>query len=111
MNSVFAIRRDAVTGEDYLETALTGHALLEHPMLNKGSAFTEAERREFGLLGLLPVNISSPETQIERIYGNYKSKTTNLERYIHLISLQDRNETAFYRLLNEHLPELMPIRI
>ncbi len=109
MSRVFAIRRDSATGEDYLETALTGHALLEHPILNKGSAFTEAERREFGLLGLLPMNVSTPETQLERIYGNFKSKTTNLERYIHLISLQDRNETAFYRLLSEHLSEMMPI--
>jgi malate dehydrogenase (oxaloacetate-decarboxylating) len=109
LSSLFAIRRDAVTDEEYLETALSGHALLEHPMLNKGSAFTESERREFGLLGLLPMNVSAPVTQIERIYGNYKSKTTDLERYIHLISLQDRNETAFYKLISDHLPELMPI--
>jgi malate dehydrogenase (oxaloacetate-decarboxylating) len=109
LSSLFAIRRDAVTGEEYLETDLSGHALLEQPLLNKGSAFTESERREFGLLGLLPMNVSAPETQIERIYGNYKSKTTDLERYIHLISLQDRNETAFYKLLSRHLPELMPI--
>jgi malate dehydrogenase (oxaloacetate-decarboxylating) len=109
LTSVFAIRRDAATHDQYIETALTGHALLEHPMLNKGSAFTEAERREFGLVGLLPMNVSPPDTQIERIYGNYKSKTTDLERYIHLISLQDRNETAFYRLISEHLAEMMPI--
>jgi malate dehydrogenase (oxaloacetate-decarboxylating) len=108
LTSLFAIRRDA-SGNDYLETNLTGHALLEHPMLNKGSAFTEAERREFGLQGLLPMNVSTPQTQLERIYGNYQSKTTDLERYIHLISLQDRNETAFYRLISEHLPEMMPI--
>ena len=47
--------------------------------------------------------------QLERIYGNYRQKTSNLERYIHLVSLQDRNETAFYRLLSEHLVEMMPI--
>jgi malate dehydrogenase (oxaloacetate-decarboxylating) len=55
------------------------------------------------------MNVSSPETQLERIYGNYQSKTTDLERYIHLISLQDRNETAFYGLIGAHLPEMMPI--
>jgi len=109
LGSLFAIRHDSVTGEQYLETALSGQALLEQPMLNKGSAFTEVERREFGLLGLLPMSVTSAETQLARIYGNYKSKTTDLERYIHLMSLQDRNETAFYRLVSEHLPEMMPI--
>ena len=53
--------------------------------------------------------MSAPEVQLERIYGNYRQKTSNLERYIHLVSLQDRNETAFYRLLSEHLVEMMPI--
>ena len=97
------------TGGQYLQTALTGRALLEQPLLNKGSAFTEAERREFGLTGLLPPGVSAPEVQLARIYGNYRQKTSNLERYIHLVSLQDRNETAFYRLLSDHLVEMMPI--
>ena len=60
-------------------------------------------------MGLLPTGVSAPEVQLERIYGNYRQKTSNLERYIHLVSLQDRNETAFYRLLGEHLVEMMPI--
>jgi malate dehydrogenase (oxaloacetate-decarboxylating) len=109
MRPLFEIRRDPVTGDPFLETSLHGRALLEQPLLNKGSAFTEAERREFGLVGLLPPGISAPEVQLERIYGNYRQKTSNLERYIHLVSLQDRNETAFYRLLGEHLVEMMPI--
>jgi malate dehydrogenase (oxaloacetate-decarboxylating) len=109
MNPLFEIRRDAATGEHSLQTALSGRALLDQPLLNKGSAFTEAERREFGLTGLLPPGVSTPEVQLARIYGNYRQKTSNLERYIHLVSLQDRNETAFYRLLNEHLVEMMPI--
>ena len=75
----------------------------------KGSAFTEAERLEFGLAGLLPPGVATSEVQLARIYGNYRQKTSNLERYIHLVSLQDRNETAFYRLLSEHLVEMMPI--
>jgi malate dehydrogenase (oxaloacetate-decarboxylating) len=109
MHPLFEIRRDPATGERYLHTALTGRALLDQPLLNKGSAFTEAERRELGLVGLLPTGVSPPEVQLERIYGNYRQKTSNLERYIHLVSLQDRNETAFYRLLGEHLVEMMPI--
>jgi len=106
---LFEIRRDPATGEQYLQTPLTGHALLDLPLLNKGTAFTEAERRELGLSGLLPPGVSTPEVQRARIYGNYRQKTSNLERYIHLVSLQDRNETAFYRLLSEHLVEMMPI--
>jgi malate dehydrogenase (oxaloacetate-decarboxylating) len=109
MRPMFEIRRDPATGEQYLETALHGRALLEQPLLNKGSAFTEAERDAFGLVGLLPPGVSAPAVQLERIYGNYRQKTSNLERYIHLVSLQDRNETAFYRLLSEHLVEMMPI--
>lgn len=109
MRPLFEIRRDPATGGQFLQTSLTGRALLEQPLLNKGSAFTEAERREFGLTGLLPPGVSAPEVQLARIYGNYRQKTSNLERYIHLVSLQDRNETAFYKLLSDHLVEMMPI--
>ena len=109
MHPLFDIRRDPATGAQYLQTPLSGHELLDQPLLNKGTAFTAAERRELGLIGLLPPGVSTPEVQLARIYGNYRQKTSNLERYIHLVSLQDRNETAFYRLLNEHLVEMMPI--
>lgn len=109
MRPLFEIRRDPATGGQFLQTSLAGRALLEQPLLNKGSAFTEAERREFGLTGLLPPGVSAPEVQLARIYGNYRQKTSNLERYIHLVSLQDRNETAFYKLLSDHLVEMMPI--
>ena len=85
MNALFEIRRDPATGQKYLQTALTGRALLDQPLLNKGSAFAEDERREFGLTGLLPPGVSTPEVQLERIYGNYRQKTSNLERYIHLV--------------------------
>lgn len=109
MSSSFSIRRDPATGEVFLTTAARGRSLLEDPMLNKGTAFTAQERRAFGLDGLLPAAISTPEAQLERIYGNYCAKTTDLERYAFLIALQDRNETAFYRLVSEHLTEMMPI--
>jgi malate dehydrogenase (oxaloacetate-decarboxylating) len=109
MHPFFDIRRDPATGAQYLQTPLSGRELLDQPLLNKGTAFTEDERRELGLTGLLPPGVSTPEIQLGRIYGNYRQKTSNLERYIHLVSLQDRNETAFYRLLSEHLVEMMPI--
>jgi len=91
------------------EAGLTGHLLLDHPLLNEGSAFTEAERRRRRLLGLLPYHSSTVDEQLTRVYENYKRKDSDLERYIFLNSLQDRNETLFYRLLREHITEMMPI--
>src|SRR5689334_20651149 len=92
--------------EVVVETALTGERLLENPLLNKGSAFTEVERRELGLLGLLPPHVATMEQQLARTYENFRRKGSDLERYIFLASLQDRNETLFYRLLQEHIREM-----
>jgi malate dehydrogenase (oxaloacetate-decarboxylating) len=92
-----------------IATSLTGQFLLDNPLLNKGSAFSEDERREFGLLGLLPLHSSTVEEQLARTYENYRCKETDLERYVFLTALQDRNETLFYRLLLEHISEMMPI--
>ena len=92
-----------------IEVALTGRLLLDDPLLNKGSAFPEDERRDFGLLGLLPPHVSTVEEQLERTYENYRRKETDLEKYIFLTSLQDRNETLFYRLLEGHVTEMAPI--
>ena len=78
-------------------------------MLNKGSAFSQDERREFGLLGLLPLHSSTVEEQLARTYENYRRKETDLERYVFLMALQDRNEALFYRLLQEHISEMMPV--
>lgn len=72
-------------------------------------AFTDEERREFGLLGLLPPHVSDVEEQLERNYENYRRKESDIERYIFLMSLQDRNETLFYKLLGRHISEMMPI--
>jgi malate dehydrogenase (oxaloacetate-decarboxylating) len=91
------------------EVSLKGQALLDAPLLNKGSAFTEEERKELGLLGLLPPHASTIEEQLERTYENYQRKATDLERYIFLVSLQDRNETLFYALLQRHITEMMPV--
>jgi malate dehydrogenase (oxaloacetate-decarboxylating) len=98
-----------IASEDAMEVSLTGYDLLDNPLLNKGTAFPEDERREFGLLGLLPPHAASVEEQLERTYGHFKIKESDIERYIFLISLQDRNETLFYRLLQEHITEMMPI--
>jgi malate dehydrogenase (oxaloacetate-decarboxylating) len=95
--------------QETVEISFTGKFLLENPLLNKGSAFSEKERREFGLLGLVPPHVSTMEEQLARTYGSYKQKSTDLERYIYLVSLQDRNETLFYRLLQEHITEMMPV--
>src|SRR6185312_2171019 len=98
----FTVRRDPATEEAYLATALSGRALLGHSMLNKGTAFTEEERRAFGLDGLLPPAVSTLEAQLERLYGNFRNKSSDLERYAFLTALQDRNETAFYGLVSRH---------
>lgn len=88
---------------------MKGQSLLDQPLLNKGSAFPEAERRRLGLLGLLPYHASTLEEQLARTHENYLRKETDLERYIYLASLQDRNETLFYRLVGAHITEMMPI--
>jgi malate dehydrogenase (oxaloacetate-decarboxylating) len=90
-------------------TAVTGQRLLDDPLLDKGSAFPVEERRELGLLGLLPLHTSTIEEQLARVYENYQRKDSDIERYIFLTALQDRNETLFYRLLQEHLTEMMPM--
>ena len=92
-----------------LAATLTGQRLLDDPLLNKSSAFPESERREFGLMGLLPPHISTIDEQLERVYENYRRKDNDIERYIFLTALQDRNETLFYRLLQDHVTEMMPI--
>lgn len=87
----------------------TGEELLHDPCLNKGTAFTDAERDALGLRGLLPPRVFDIKTQVNRVMENYKRKPTDLERFIHLTALQDRNETLFYRVVLDHITELMPI--
>jgi malate dehydrogenase (oxaloacetate-decarboxylating) len=92
-----------------VELSITGQALLDTPLLNKGSAFTEDERRAFGLLGILPPHVSTMDEQLARAYENYRRKDTDLERYIFLGALHDRNETLFFRLVSDHITEMTPI--
>ncbi len=86
-----------------------GYALLRDPSLNKGTAFTTEEREVLGLSGLLPPRIHSIDEQVERVLWNLRRKSTDIERYIFLTSLQDRNKTLFYRVLVDNIEELMPI--
>ncbi|HDR67806.1 MAG TPA: NAD-dependent malic enzyme, partial [Bacteroidaceae bacterium] len=105
----FIEQRDPFTGEDIIEVPFKGRRLVEHPMYNKGTAFSNEEREIFQLHGLFPQRVSNLEIQCTRSYGHYSTKTTDLEKYIYLISLQDRMETLFYRLLLDHLEEMLPI--
>lgn len=107
MNPTLAVSKIAPTPS--LETSLTGQQLLDDALLNKGSAFPESERREFGLLGLLPLHSSTVAEQLARTYENFLLKENDLQRYIFLAALHDRNETLFYRFLQEHITETMPI--
>jgi len=86
-----------------------GLALLQDPVHNKGTAFTLKERQALGLLGLLPPHVNTQEDQVTRVMGNFHKKSSDLERYIHMIALQDRNETLFYRVIMDNLETMMPI--
>jgi malate dehydrogenase (oxaloacetate-decarboxylating)(NADP+) len=86
-----------------------GVKILHDPIRNKGTAFTEAERDELCLRGLLPPRVHSMAEQELRVLGNVRAKPTDLERYLYLIALQDRNENLFYRVVMNHLDEMMPI--
>jgi malate dehydrogenase (oxaloacetate-decarboxylating) len=92
-----------------LSPHLRGQSLLEVPTLNKGTAFTLPERQALGLDGLLPPVVESIEEQSARAYKAYLRKTDDLERHIYLRQLQDTNEVLFYRLLLDHIEEMLPI--
>jgi len=108
MMSHYRVKYDS-DNNPYLEVDQSGSDLLHNPLLSKGTAFSERERHEFGLMGLIPPHISTMQEQLGRVYENFKSKNNNIERYIHLRALQDRNETLFYALLNDHAQEMIPI--
>ncbi|GAB2513992.1 NAD-dependent malic enzyme [Microbulbifer agarilyticus] len=86
-----------------------GPSLLEMPLLNKGSAFSLQERIEFNLVGLLPNNVESISEQARRAYHQYQQCSTDLERHVYLRAIQDDNETLFFRLIEQHIEEMLPI--
>ncbi len=89
--------------------ALRGNAVLASPILNRGTAFTLAEREQLGLTGLLPDGVSTIEGQLQRVYGQFLAQPDDLAKNLYLATLRDRNEVLFYRLLTEHLEEMLPI--
>jgi len=86
-----------------------GVDLLRNPLLNKGTVFTESERDALGLRGLLPPRVHTMEEQVKRVMDNYRRQGDDLEKYLFLTDLQDRNETLFYRIVVDNLEEMMPI--
>ena len=90
-------------------TVVSGTDLLDRPILNKGTAFTEAERMQLGLEGLVPPHVETLDEQAVRAYEAYKRKGDDLERHIYLRALQDTNEVLFYRLLLDHIEEMTPM--
>lgn len=87
----------------------TGLAVLNNPALNKGTAFTETERDVLGLRGLLPPRICTQDDQVSRVLENFRHKTSALEKYIYLVSLQDRNESLFYRIVMDDPTTMLPL--
>ncbi len=92
-----------------LPSGLRGAELLRDPRFNKGTAFEPAERRALGLRGLLPQRVFSLEEQCARVLRNLASKPDALDRYLYLAELADRNETVYYRVLVDHVAELLPV--
>ncbi|ENL1285972.1 NAD-dependent malic enzyme [Vibrio parahaemolyticus] len=86
-----------------------GPALMATPLLNKGSAFSAEERSSFNLEGLLPETTETIQEQVERAYQQYKSFESDMDKHIYLRNIQDTNETLFYRLVQNHISEMMPI--
>jgi malate dehydrogenase (oxaloacetate-decarboxylating) len=96
-------------GDNCCQTTARGLAVLNSPLLNKGTAFTTEERKTLGLAGLLPPDISTLEIQVKRAYIQYERLPDSLSKNIYLTSLHDRNAVLFYRLFSEHLREMIPI--
>ena len=86
-----------------------GRAVLSNPMLNRGTAFTPEERRVLGLQGLLPSGVSTLDGQLRRVYAQYRRQPDDLAKNVFLANMRDRNEVLFYRLLTDHLEEMLPI--
>jgi malate dehydrogenase (oxaloacetate-decarboxylating) len=96
-------------GHNCCQTQARGLAVLNSPLLNKGTAFTVEERKALGLTGLLPPDVSTLGTQVERAYIQYERLADALSKNVYLTALHDRNEVLFYRLFSEHLREMIPI--
>ncbi len=88
---------------------ICGSGSFSDPLLNKGSAFSGEERSSFNLEGLLPETTETIQEQVERAYQQYKSFESDMDKHIYLRNIQDTNETLYYRLVQNHISEMMPI--
>ena len=109
MNSSIKRHHIDLQDEPVLPVSKRGTEILCDPLLNKGTGFPDSERDELRLKGLIPPQVVSIDDQVRRVMENYRRKTSDLERYIHLEALHDRNETLYYRVLLEYIDELTPI--
>jgi malate dehydrogenase (oxaloacetate-decarboxylating) len=100
---------DRTPGGVVARVRLRGRSVLNSPLLNRGTAFTGVEREGLGLAGLLPDAVSTMEVQLARVYGQYQRERSDLARNLYLANLRDRNEVLFYRLLTEHIAEMLPV--
>lgn len=105
----FKMVHDLNDDTPYIQTSLAGYELLSMPKLNKGCAFTQEERELFGLTGLLPMEVETLEQQVDRMYVQYQEHRSDLSKNIYLHVLHDYNETLFYKLVSQHLEEMLPI--
>lgn len=103
------MRRWCVSQRGDVETSLRGAEVLKAPLVNKGTAFTLEEREALGLKGLLPPQVLTIDEQARRAYEQYSAQSNDLFKHVYLMALRDRNEVLFYRLLTEHMAEMVPI--
>ncbi len=105
----WSVEIDPASSSEYIAVNEKGRSVLLEPFTNKGTAFSSAERDALDLHGLVPPACCDIEQQLERTYENYLAKSSDIEKFVYLASLHDRNETLFFRLVHTHIDEMMPI--
>jgi malate dehydrogenase (oxaloacetate-decarboxylating) len=100
---------ESIPGGVQARINVRGSAVLSSPTINRGTAFTLPEREALGLTGLLPTGVSTLEGQLRRVYAQYLEQANDLRKWVYLANLRDRNEVLFYRLLTEHISEMLPV--
>lgn len=98
-----------VDGEETVQIAVRGRQVLARPMLNFGPGYTRQQRTALGLTGLLPPAVNTMNEQLKRVYHQFQRQPDNLSKYVYLNGLQDLNEILYYRLVAEHIEEMLPI--
>ena len=92
-----------------LRIAARGQEVLTNPLANRGTAFTIEQRKALGLTGLLPSGVMTITDQLKRVYAQYSAQPDDLAKYLYLNHMHDRNEVLYFRLLAEHIEEMLPI--